>query len=439
MGVVAPDVSEDSMDLFKQRAVAHRPLADRLRPQTLAEVVGHQDILNNASILYSIIEGGHLCSLILWGPPGVGKTTLARLLAHRHDAHLVELSAVRVGIPELRKAAADAADWHQLHGRPTVLFLDEVHRFSKVQQDFLLPLVESGQLILVAATTEHPGFALSPALRSRCALVELQALEESDLEQLMHRALEVESWSITEEAKQQALRLGAGDARRLLNLLERAGHLRGGTIDVQEVTTAAGRQGGIYEAKGSAHYDTISAFIKAMRASDPDATLHYLARLIEGGEDPLFIARRLVIFASEDVGNADPHGLVLANAAAQAVQQLGLPEGRFALIQASLYLSCGPKSDAGYRAYELAKSDLMGRSWPPIPMDLLPAATPLHRDQGRGVDYKNPHRVQMNESLLPDVLQGRVYYEPSGQGMERGRPPVGKARRQADAGAKEEP
>jgi len=409
-----------------------------MRPTSLEEIVGHQDLLQGASILKSVIADGKLCSLVMWGPPGVGKTTLARLVAQRHDAHLVELSAVRVGIPELRTVSKEAEEWQALHGRPTILFLDEVHRFSKVQQDFLLPLVESGHLILIAATTEHPGFALSPALRSRCSLIELEALDEAALDSVLGRALEAEGWTIQKDARAQVLRLAAGDARRLLNLLEMAGNLSDGAITNQNVTTAAGAHRGNYEAKGADHYDTISAFIKAMRASDPDAALHYLARLIEGGEDPLFIARRLVIFASEDVGNADPHGLVLANAAAQAVQFLGLPEARFALIQASLYLSCGPKSDAGYRAYEAAKADLEGRSWPPIPLELLPASTPIHREQGRGAGYVNPHRSEVNESLLPSVLHGKVYYEPSGMGMEQGRPPVRNPGRKPVGGAKED-
>lgn len=426
------------MDLFKQRAPTHRPLADRMRPRSLTDVVGHHELLSGSSVLQSVIEGGRLCSLVMWGPPGVGKTTLARLLAARNDAHLVELSAVRVGIPELRAVAAEAEELQALHGRPTVLFLDEVHRFSKVQQDFLLPLVESGRLILIAATTEHPGFALSPALRSRCSLIQLDALAEQDLDELLARALAQEHWTIESEARALVLRVAQGDARRLLNLLEWSAPLSEGPIGIEDITTAAGSGGGSYEAKGSDHYDTISAFIKAMRASDPEATLHYLVRLIEGGEDPLFIARRLVIFASEDVGNADPHGLVLANAAAQAVQFLGLPEGRFALIQASLYLSCGPKSDAGYRAYEAAKADLVGQAWPPIPLDLLPAPTAVHREQGRGEGYVNPHRSPVNESLLPSVLQGKVYYRPSGLGMEQGRPPVRTSGRQPVGGAKEE-
>ena len=392
-----------ALDLF-ERAVSESlsPLAERLRPKRPEEVIGQRHLLAEGGLLQRLLAAGELPSMLLWGPPGVGKTTIARLLAQGAKAAFESLSAVRAGVADLKQVIEAASGRLAYHGQKTVLFLDEIHRFNKAQQDYLLPHLETGRLILIGATTENPGFAVIPALRSRCISVALEPLDEEQLGALVDRAIEaLDGARCTDKARSMLVRWSQGDGRRCINLVELSHQLSGGgPIAVETVATAADRPAVLGDRNGDAHYDTISALIKSMRASDVNAAMHYLARLLEAGEDVAFIARRLVIFASEDVGNAAPLAIVVAQAAADAARFVGMPEAALNLSQAVAFLAGAPKSRACTEAIVAARADLRQGSWPEIPGVLL--------------NRKRPNRdgkpAQEPGTLLPKALAGRVYY-----------------------------
>jgi putative ATPase len=393
---------------------SRRPLAARLRPRTLQEVVGQEHLLAEGSAMRTAIEQGRPHSMILYGPPGSGKTTLARIVAEAAGAALEELSAVEAGRPEVRKVIERAEHRRKTTGEATIFFLDEIHRFNKAQQDALLPAVEEGVVTLIGATTENPYFEVNSALLSRCQIYELRPLLASDIEVVVRRAIETLDAQADEEAIEFLSARAGGDARTALAALELAvqthGHV---TLDAAE--DALQRRALTYDKTGDRHYDTISAWIKATRGSDPDASLYYLAVMLEGGEDPRFIARRMVILASEDVGNADPAALPVAVAAAQAVEHVGLPEGAFALAQAAIYLSLAPKSDSVKRAIGAAMGHVREHGAQPPPPYMQSAAYPGAKALGRGLGYDYPHDRPghfSEQELMPDRLVGTRFYAP---------------------------
>ena len=410
------------MDLFDAQgsdALARRaPLAERLRPRNLDEVIGQDHITGPGGPLRTAVEKGRLGAIVLWGPPGTGKTTLARALASEMEGEFVPLSAVTSGVKDVRAALDAARERLKYEGRGTILFVDEVHRFNKAQQDALLPSIEEGLVDFVGATTENPSFEVIAPLLSRSRVLRLQPLSEEDLAALLDRGQQALGVEVSPEARTYLLRLSGGDGRRLLNALEAAA--ASGRVEVADVEGAVGEKSLRYGREE--HYDVISAFIKSVRGGDPDAALHYLARMIEAGEDPVFIARRLVILASEDIGNADPHGLPLAMAAAQAVQLVGMPEGRIPLAQATTYLASVPKSNASYVSINKALDDVRRGSVPEVPMHLRNAPTGLMKDEGYGEGYRYAHNDSeaegMNDRYLPDELAWHVYYEPKESGAE---------------------
>ncbi len=405
------------------------PLADRMRPARLEEFEGQEHLLGEARPLERVWRGeGRLPSLVLWGPPGSGKTTLAGLLAQRAGLRFVPLSAVLAGVKDLRDAVA-AAEAELSSGRRTALFVDEIHRFNKAQQDALLPYVEHGTVVLIGATTENPSFEVIPALRSRCRVFTLRPRDQAAIARIARRALEDaerglggRGLSIEDDALDLLARLSEGDARRALNLLENAAErASGGAIARAHVEAAVDARVPDYDKGGEAHYDVISAFIKSLRGSDPDAAVYWLARMLEGGEDPRFIARRLLIFASEDIGNADPLGLVVAVAAAEAFDRVGLPEGKLVLSQAATYLASAPKSNASMLAIGAASAAVTEHGALPVPLHLRNAPTQLLRELGYGKGYRYPHDAPdhfIDEQYLPDALRDARYYRPSTQGTE---------------------
>ncbi|MDQ3840963.1 MAG: replication-associated recombination protein A [Actinomycetota bacterium] len=411
------------MDLFDAegaRSLAQRaPLAERLRPRSLGEVVGQDHLTGTGGPLRTTVEKGRIGAIVLWGPPGSGKTTLARVLAAEVEGEFVPLSAVTSGVKEVRGALDAARERLKYEGRATILFVDEVHRFNKAQQDVLLPALEEGLVDFVGATTENPSFEVTAPLLSRSRVLRLRPLSDEDLAALLQRGREALGVDVSPEAEAYLLRLSAGDGRRLLNALEVAAGGRK-RVEVADAEGAVGERALRYGREE--HYDVISAFIKSVRGGDPDAALHYLARMIEAGEDPVFMARRLVILASEDVGNADPQALPLAVAAAQAVQLVGMPEGRIPLAQATTYLASAPKSNASYAAVNKALEDVRRGPVPEVPMSLRNAPTGLMKEEGYGADYEYLHTSGaegMNQRYLPDELAARVYYEPKKSGAER--------------------
>src|SRR3954463_6357581 len=395
------------------------PLAARMRPRTLEEFVGQGHLLGPASALRTAIQSGEPHSMILYGPPGTGKTTLARMLAEYADAAFEELSAVEGGRPQVREVIARATERRRA-GRHTIFFLDEIHRFNKAQQDALLPAVEEGLGVLVGATTENPYFEVNSALLSRAQIYELQALGPEDIAGLVRRALAVEDASLSDEVGEFLATRSGGDARAALNALELAlatAERTGQPVTLADAEDAMQRKAVRYDKAGDQHYDYISAWIKSTRGSDPDASLYYLAAMIDGGEDPRFIARRMIVLASEDIGNADPQALPIAVAAAHAVEHVGLPEAEFALAQAAIYLSLAPKSDAVKRALGEVHGHIRERGAKPPPAALQSAAYPAARKLGRGKGYDYPHQHQghiNDQEHLPEGVEGLRFSSPEG-------------------------
>ena len=411
------------MDLFddagSESLTRRAPLAERLRPKTLDEVVGQPRLTGIDGPLRAAVERGRIGALVLWGPPGTGKTTLARVLARTVEEDFVPLSAVTSGVKDLRDALDGARDRLKYEDRGTLVFVDEVHRFNKAQQDALLPALEEGLVDFIGATTENPSFEVTAPLLSRSRVLRLLPLSEEDLGVLLERGAEELETEVSPEAREYLLRLAGGDGRRLLNALEVAASGAGRRLEAQAVERAVGQRALRYGREE--HYDVISAFIKSVRGGDPDAALHYLARMLEAGEDPVFVARRLVILASEDIGNADPHALPLAVSAAQAVQLIGMPEGRIPLAQATTYLASAPKSNAAYAAIGRALEDVRQGGVPEVPLHLRNAPTGLMQQEGYGAGYRYAHDDEpegMNDRYLPEELAGRVYYEPKKRGAE---------------------
>ncbi len=429
-----PDLFADAARPAPRPAAAPPgPLADRMRPRTLDEVVGQEHLLGPGRVLRSAIERGEMHSMILWGPPGSGKTTLASLMAHVAGARFVAFSAVLSGVKEIRQVIAEAEAERRRGGPPTILFVDEIHRFNRAQQDAFLPHVEKGTIVLVGATTENPSFEVNSALLSRCRVYVLRGLGEDDLLAILSRALDDRARGlggrrpvVDDGARRLIARLAGGDARGALNILELAvgmAPVESGRPRVTEaaIHEAAQRKTLLYDKAGEEHYNLISALHKSLRDSDPDAALYWMTRMLESGEDPLYIARRLVRFASEDVGNADPAALSLTLAARDAYDFLGSPEGELALAQATLYLALAPKSNAVYTAFDAAREDVRERPAEPVPLHIRNAPTGLMQDLGYGRGYQYAHDApgaRVDQEHLPEALRGREYYRPTDRGLE---------------------
>ena len=425
------------MDLFEAAAEAPKPddpLADRMRPTLLDEVVGQAHILGPDKLLRRLLQTDRTPSMILWGPPGTGKTTLARIVARHTRANFEALSAVLSGVADLRKVLAEAKRRREYHGERTILFVDEIHRWSKSQQDALLDAVEKGIVTLVGATTENPSFELNAALLSRCRVFVLEALNDEDIIALVRRALAdpvrglgESGITATDDALAALARGSFGDARRALTTLEVAARDLATDpgeheLTVERVQEALQHKALLYDKAGDAHYGVVSAFIKSMRGSDPDAAAYYLVRMLESGEDPRFILRRMVIFASEDVGNADPRALSVAVDAHRAFEFIGLPEGVLPMTQCAVYLATAPKSNAALTTYSGARKAVRDSGPLAVPKKLLNATTGLQRKMGHGAEYRYPHDLgglAFGETYLPDALVGQRFYAPADAGYER--------------------
>ena len=426
-------------DLFAysdDRDPSLKPLADRVRPRTIDEVEGQVHLLGQGRFLAQAIQADRIPSLILWGPPGTGKTTLARVIANHTSATLVHFSAVDGTVKQVRAIIAQARDDRRLMRKRTILFIDEIHRFNKAQQDALLPSVEGGIITLIGATTENPSFSVISALLSRCKVLTLEPLDPEAIGRILQRALiekERGLGALEVEVEVDALDFlvgnARGDARYALNALELAvqyaqqqqGSETPLKVDLRCVEEAAQAKALLYDKTGEEHYNVISAFIKSLRGSDPDAALYWMFRMLEAGEDPLFIMRRMIVFASEDIGNADPHALQVVMAADQAFQRIGLPEGHYPMAQACTYLSCAPKSNAACGAISGPRNDIRELGPLPVPLKLRNAPTSLMKEWGYGGEYRYPHSeggYAQGETYLPDKLVGRRYYQPRESGVE---------------------
>ncbi len=426
------------MDLFEARLeeaqLKDAPLAVRMRPRNLDEFVGQEEIVGEGTILRKAIESDQLLTAIFWGPPGSGKTTLARIIANLTEGHFEQISAVTSGVADVRRLIEEARQRKSLYGTRTILFIDEIHRFNKAQQDALLPAVEDRLIILIGATTENPYFEVNSALVSRSKLMRLRPLSEEEIRTVVHRALADKERGLGElnlliepDAEDHVITMAGGDARAVLNTLEAATliapvgdgrpHV---TLKVAE--EAALRKALLYDKTGDAHYDTISAFIKSMRGSDPDAALYWLARMLYAGEDPRFIVRRMIIFASEDIGLADSHALEVATSVGRAVEFVGLPEAQLNLAHGVIYLALAPKSNSAIQGIMRATKDVEQREAPPVPMHLQDSHYPGAKKLGHGEGYKYPHSYPehyVEQEYLPEKIRGTRYYEPGTEGEER--------------------
>ena len=420
----------EQKSLFDDRDL-NSPLASRLRPKTLEEVAGQKHLLGEGKILRQLIEQDQVSSMIFWGPPGVGKTTLARIIAERTQSHFVDFSAVTSGIKEI-KEVMNKAELNRQMGEKTILFVDEIHRFNKAQQDAFLPFVEKGSIILIGATTENPSFEINAALLSRCKVFVLQALATEDLLELLARALKDPRGfgnyhvDLNDDLLWMIANFANGDARTALNTLEMVvlnGDKNGEDIVVtkEHLEQCINRKSLLYDKKGEEHYNLISALHKSMRNSDPDAAVYWLARMLEAGEDPLYVARRVTRFASEDIGLADPRALQIAVAAYQACHYIGMPECTVHLTEAVVYMSLAPKSNALYKAYEHARTDALSQLAEPVPLVIRNAPTRLMKELHYGEGYQYAHNTEdklTTIQCLPDSLLGKTYYEPTEQGQE---------------------
>ena len=419
--------------LFSFAYEQKKPLADRMRPEKLSDFVGQERAVGAGSPLRRMIVRDMLQSVLFYGPPGTGKTTLATVIANVTGNQFVSINAVSSGVPELRKLISKAQDLQRSGMGRTIVFIDEIHRFNKAQQDVLLPYVENGTIILIGATTENPFFEINSPLLSRMKVIRLEKLTPQHMEQIILRAIEDKergfggSFTIEEDALKILADFSAGDARSALNMLEQAEFMLPETgerkITTEVLRSVIGTAMQRYDKKGDQHYDIVSAFIKSMRGSDADAALHYLARMIEGGEDLRFIARRIVICAAEDVGLADPQALVVANAAAQAADFVGWPEAQIPLAEAVCYIANAPKSNASYMGIANARADVRRKNCGSVPKHLRDAHYPGAKELGHGINYKYPHSYGgwVQQQYLPDELVGVKYYVPSGNGQDTGR------------------
>lgn len=422
------------MDLFDTTAASETlkdaPLAERMRPRTLDEYVGQEHLLGEGKLLRRLIESDTLTSLIFWGPPGSGKTTLARVIANATKSHFIFFSAILSGVKEIRELVKEAEEARKYHGKNTILFVDEIHRFNKTQQDAFLPYVERGTFTIIGATTENPSFEVIAPLLSRCKVLVLSPLADDDVEKILRHALADRERGLGErelraddEAIAYIAEQAGGDGRVALNTLETAARLaQNGIIDLETVREAVQKKPLLYDKGGEEHYNVISAFIKSMRGSDPDGALYWLARMIEAGEDPLFILRRMVILASEDIGNADPRALQVAIAALQGFQLVGMPEGRIIMGQAVTYLATAPKSNASYVGIDAALAEVRKSGALPVPLHIRNAPTKLMKELGYHQGYKYAHDYQEGfavQDYLPERLQGKRFYEPTGRGYEK--------------------
>jgi len=426
------------MDMFEQKSDEKKdleaPLATRMRPATFSDFVGQEHLIGSGRVLRKAIETDKIPSVILWGPTGSGKTTLAYIIADATESHFSPISAVNAGVADLRRIIEEAKDRHKALQQQTILFIDEIHRFNKAQQDAVLPYVEDGTVVLIGATTENPSFEVISALISRCQVLTLNPLTDDEIHLILLRALKdtirglgALNIELDEDALHHLITVSNNDARVALNGLEMAALATPPDADGKRRISLATIEDAIqhralrYDKDGEHHYNTVSALHKSMRGSDPDASLYWLARMLEAGEDPLYIARRLVRFASEDVGMADPQALVIAMAAQQAVHFLGIPEGNLALAEAAVYLATATKSNSLYQAYSRVQEEVRQSSNEPVPLHLCNPVTPLMKEAGYGKGYKYAHDYPghfVEQQNLPDSLQGKRYYTPSDQGYE---------------------